>query len=77
MIKTVGELKKFLEAFPDDKPILHYRSDMETSGWFEGIHPVEYPMVKTVRQTWDRFDHTDYSYECYEYNQNGEKMLVL
>lgn len=75
--KTVGELKQFLELLPEDMAIVHYKSDMEKSGWFEGITPGVAPMSKEVHQTWDRFDHTDYSYECYGYDSNGEEVVIL
>lgn len=34
-------------------------------------------MSKEVRQTWDYFDHTDYSYECYSPDSNGKEVVVL
>ena len=37
--KTVGELKRFLELLPEDMTVVYYKSDMEKSGWFEGISP--------------------------------------
>ena len=75
--KTVGELKQFLELLPEDMIVVHYKSDMEKSGWFEGMTPWVTNMSKEVSQAWDCFDHTDYSYECYGCDSNGEKVVVL
>ena len=75
--KTVGELKQFLELLPEDMIVVHYKSDMEKSGWFEGITPWVTNMSKEVSQTWDYFNHTDYSYECYGHDSNGKEVVVL
>lgn len=75
--KTVGELKQFLELLPEDMILVHYHSDIEKSGWFEGIAPWVTNMSKEVHQTWDRFDYTDYSYECYDYSSNGEEVVIF
>ena len=75
--KTIGELKQFLELLPEDMIVVHYKSDMEKSGWFEGITPWVTNMSKEVHQTWDCFDHTDYSYECYGHDSNGEEVVIL
>lgn len=75
--KTVGELKQFLELLPEDMTVVHYKSDMEKSGWFEGITPWVINMSKEVHQTRDYFDHTYHSYECYSTDSNGEEVVVL
>lgn len=75
--KTVGELKEFLEHLPDDMVLVHYNRDMEKSGWFEGVTPRVTNMSKKIHQTWDHFDYTDYSYECYEHDSNGKEVVVL
>lgn len=46
--KTVGELKEFLEHLPDDMVVVHYKSDMEKSGWFEGVTPWVTPMKRKL-----------------------------
>jgi hypothetical protein len=75
--KTVGALKEFLEHLPDDMVVVHYKSDMEKSGWFEGITPMVRPMSKETHQTWDRFDYTSYTYECYGHDSNGKEVVIL
>lgn len=75
--KTVGELKQFLELLPEDMTVVYYKNDLEKCGWFEGITLWVTNMSKEVRQAWDYFDHTDYSYECYRCDSNGEKVVVL
>ena len=37
--KTVGELKQFLELLPKDMAVVHYKTDIEKFGWFEGVTP--------------------------------------
>ena len=49
--KTVGELKQFLELLPEDMTVVHYKSDMEKSGWFEGVTPCIMNMSKEIHQT--------------------------
>ena len=46
--KTAGELKQFLELLPEDMIVVHYKSDMEKSGWFEGVTPWITNMSKEV-----------------------------
>ena len=75
--KTIGELKQFLGLLPEDMTVVHYKSDMEKSGWSEGVIPYIMNMSKEVHQTWDRFNYTKYSYECYGRNSNGEEVIVL
>lgn len=75
--KTVGELKQFLELLPEDMTVVYYKNDLEKCGWFEGITPWVTNMSKEVRETWDYFDHTYYSYECYRCDSNGKEVVVL
>ena len=75
MIKTVGELKKFLANLSDDIPIVRYSHDMEKSGYFNGVWPNIQTMKKVTRHTYDAFDYIPYNYEVYEEAENGEKVL--
>ena len=75
--KTIGELKQFLELLPEDMTVVHYKTDIEKFGWFEGVTPQIMNMSKEVHQTWDRFNYTKYSYECYGRDSNGEEVVVL
>lgn len=70
--KTVGELKKLLADIPDNTPIVQYHSDMERSGYMPGGYLRKEAFNPVTKQTWDRFDGTDYSYTSYEmvYNEN-------
>jgi len=66
------QFKELAAQIPDDAIIVGYKSDMEQSGVMELnlSGRVEQAVMKT-KQTWDRFDHTDYSYEVYESNPKG------
>ena len=75
--KTVGELKEFLEHLPNDMVVVHYKSDMEKSGWFEGVTPWVALMKKKTHETWDRFDGSYYSYESYEPASGGKEMVIF
>lgn len=75
MIKTVGDLKEFLEKLPNNTPIVRYSHDMEKSGYFDGVWPRVQTMKKVTRHTYDAFDYEPYSYEVYEYDESGKKVL--
>lgn len=70
----VGDLKKLLENVDDDLVLVGLQHGMEKSG----LLPVSKFDMKTVsgemvkRQTWDRFDGTDYSYEVFEEKKDGK-----
>ena len=77
-INTVGELKKLLEEFSDNMPIIHYSHGIERSGYFEGIWtPYVNYVSKTENDAWDTFDGTHYTYECYVLDENGQEALVI
>lgn len=70
----VGDLKKMLENIPDDLEIVGYESDMECHGIMKKSFYGEIVKVKTEKAyTWDRFDGTDYTYERYVKDKNGDK----
>ena len=75
--KTVGELKQVLKLLPEDMTAVHYKINMEKSGWSEGVILYIMNMSKEIHQTWDCFDHTEYSYECYGHDSNGQEVVVL
>ena len=70
----VGDLKKLLANVDDDLVIVGLQNGMEQSG----LLPVSKYDMKTLsgemvkRQTWDRFDHTDYTYEVFEEKKDGK-----
>jgi hypothetical protein len=76
-IKNVGELKEYLKTLPDDLPIVKYRSNMEKSGYFEGVHAVTATMSKETHDTYDAFDYTPYTYESYALDQHGEIQTLI
>lgn len=69
----VGELKKLLENVDDDLVLVGLQHGIEKSG----LMPVSKFYMKTVtgemvkRETWDRFDGTDYTYEVFEEKKDG------
>lgn len=70
----VGDLKKLLANVDDDLVIVGLQNGMEQSG----LLPVSKYDMKTLsgemvkRQTWDRFDYTDYTYEVFEEKKDGK-----
>ena len=76
-MKTVGELKEFIKDLPDDMLLVKYRSDMETSGYQNSFYCDVATMKKEVKNTWDRFDGTNYSYEVFETSKDGSSCLRI
>lgn len=73
----VADLIKKLSEFPADMEIVGYESDMERAG----IMPYHAYLKKTkvkevVKETWDRFDGTDYTYKCFVEDPNGDKEVL-
>ena len=79
-MRTVKELKNFLNNLPDDTPIIHYSNDMEKRGYLPDAH-IDVKNMKVVkRDTYDAFDYTPYSYEAYEITddkEQGQLCLVI
>lgn len=77
-IYTVGELKKVLANVADDVKIVSYQENMETCGYQHGASINLDKRSPIEKQTYDRFDHTDYTYEVYEKdNENGEAVVSI
>lgn len=76
-MKTVGDLKKFIDNLPDNMPLAIYRSDMETSGYRNNLSCKVTNMTKDTKYTWDRFDGTDYSYEVLVPVEYGIPCLMI
>lgn len=76
-MKTVGELKSFLEDLPDDTPIVQYESNMERSGYFNRCFVDVAKMSITTRGAVDAFDGIRYTYEVYEEDDNGQSVVRL
>lgn len=76
-MNTVGELKEFIKNLPDEMLIVNYHSDMETYGYTNNIICTVSNMKKERRESWDRFDNTDFSYEVYVKSEDGIPCLTL
>ena len=77
LVTNVKTLKDFLATVPDDTKIVVYRSNMETNGYMENVSVNIRKMIPVQKDTWDRFDGTDYSYTAYENDKNGEDTIVI
>ena len=78
-MKTVGELKKFLENLDDNMPLVTVSDNFELRGAIvEGSY---YPIVEKFRteKRWfrDAFDYTDYATEVYIEDDNGKECLLV
>lgn len=62
---NVGQLKEYLSTISDDTPIVVYRSDIEKSGYMEGLWVECTSMKKQTETTVDAFDYSPYEYEVY------------
>ena len=69
----VKELKELLANVDDELEIVGYENGMEQSGLMPvgkwGMKVISVKMVK--KETWDRFDGTDYTYETFKEDRNG------
>ena len=77
LVTNAKTLKDFLATVPDDTKIVVYRSDMETNGYMENVSVNIRKMTPVQKDTWDRFDGTDYSYTAYENDKSGEDTIVI
>jgi hypothetical protein len=77
LVTNVKTLKDFLATVPDDTKIVVYRSSMETNGYMENVSVNIRKMIPVEKNTWDRFDGTDYTYTAYENDKNGEDTIVI
>ena len=71
---TVKELKELLANVDDELEIVGYVNGMEQTGLLPvsgyGMRVMTGKMVK--KETWDRLDGTDYTYEAFEENKDGD-----
>ena len=77
LVTNVKTLKDFLATVPDDTKIVVYRSSMETNGYMENVSVNIRKMIPVEKNTWDRFDGTDYTYTAYENDKSGEDTIVI
>lgn len=69
----VKELKELLANVDDDLQIVGYQNGMEQTGLLP-ISPYSMKVLNgemVKKETWDRFDGTDYTYEVFQENKNG------
>jgi hypothetical protein len=76
-MKTVGELKRYIEGLPDDTLLVKFHSDMERYGYINGLTCNLETMEKEIKHTYDRFDYTEYDYEVYAPAENGQLCLRI
>ena len=71
---TVKELKELLANVDDELEIVGYVNGMEQNGLLPvsgyGMRVMTGKIVK--KETWDRLDGTDYTYEAFEENKDGD-----
>lgn len=77
LVTTAKTLKDFLATVPDDTKIVVYRSDIEKSGYMENVSVNVRKMIPVEKNTWDRFDGTDYTYTAYENDKDGEDTIII
>ena len=69
----VKELKELLANVDDDLEIVGDQNGMEKSGLLP-VSPYSMKVLtgeKVKKSTYDRFDYTDYTYEVFQENKNG------
>lgn len=70
----VKELKELLANVDDELEIVGYENGMEQTGLLPvskyGMKVITGKVVK--KETWDRFDGEDYTYEVFEENKDGD-----
>ena len=77
-MRTVGELREMIAELPNDMKIIHFESTMEKHGCFPNVTARVEKRSPIEKQTWDRFDGTDYTYESYERDEECfQPCLVL
>lgn len=75
-IKTVRELKEFIKDLPDDTLLVNYQCDLEKCGYFNTASFDIVKMKKETKQTWDRFDGCDYTYEVFARANDSEDGVI-
>ena len=77
MMKTVGELKKFIKELPDDMLLANYESNMETRGYRNRLLCEVVNMKRETKGTYDAFDGTYYTYEVLVSAEDGTPCLRI
>lgn len=77
-MKTVGELKKFLETLDDNIPIIKNSVNFEHKGAIiEGVIANVNRYSKTTETFMDAFDYGTYTKDVYERDDKGIECLYL
>ena len=77
-MKTVGELKKFLETLNDDMPIITNSSNFELRGAIvDGVNLTVNKYIKETETFTDGFDYTQYNKDVYHRNDDGTECLYI
>lgn len=77
-MKTIGELKKFIENIPDDTKLVIKSDNSELRGsYVNSVYVSEKKMKPNVKSFNDFFDHTSYTKEVFEADDNGENVVII
>jgi hypothetical protein len=77
-MKTVGELRKFLETLDDNIPIIKNSTNFEQKGAIvEGVFANVDKYSKETETFMDAFDYENYTKEVYKRDDNGIECLYI
>ncbi len=74
---TVGQLKEFLNKYPNETKIISISSNYEMNNSKCNAIVSEIRCTKEVKQFRDDFDGTIYSAQIYNYDDNGEITILI
>ena len=77
-MKTVGELKKFLEDINDETLLVSHAHNFELHGSIiEGMSPRIVKLKVEKQQFYDVFDYEPYERDVYIYTEDGVECLLI
>lgn len=77
-MKTVGELREFLETLNDDMPIVKTSLNFELRGAIvNGVYAQKKKYSKEVETFIDTFDYTEYKQDVYKCDNDGIECLYI
>lgn len=74
---TVKQLKEFLEKCDDDMVVVAVTNNYEQGHNYVDAYVTTGHYSPKMRGFRDDFDGTSYSSKIYEYNENGQKVVVI
>lgn len=77
LIHTVGELREQIKYLPDDTLVVTYHQGMEQSGYMNKAFLHTENMESCLKNTWDAFDGTPYSYSALVPSKDGTPCLII